>query len=496
MSYYLFCMLIDLAQQYDPSKIQYLRDLWEKVVLQLAANHDHKKIFSFLNKVGVVDIDEKEKLVYIWVSNEFVLTQVKKIFQKDLKEAVNVVYNPQFSIKLMVYPPFLNGSDLHINLKKLLHVKDDDLVPVSLKQEVKHELTDHFGILFDPVFRFDTFVVGANATMAFSAAKAVSENPGQVYSPLFLYGNVWLGKTHLMQAIGNEIMHQHPEKVVVYLPATKLIDEIVASVRGNKLQSLYKKFDGVDVLMVDDIQFLAEKEKTQEIFHTIFNDFQQQKKQIILSSDRPPKELIHIEPRLKSRFSLGLIVDIKSPDFETRVAILQTKLATKGEYLDSVLLELIAKYVKDNVRELEWALNILLTRKKIFHTDIAEQDVKECLKTLGYSLESDTTSYVAVQNTKWVQNFGQLVEMVAQYYAISVQDLKSESRKKEITLPRQMLMFFAKKYFRWTLEKIGDYFGGKNHASVIYAIENVEKKLKIDDDARHDYQVFSDWLEK
>ncbi|HCB51954.1 TPA: hypothetical protein DEP21_05335 [Patescibacteria group bacterium] len=172
-----FFMLIDLAQQYDPSKTQFLRELWEKIILQLATSHDHKKIFSFLNKVGVVDIDEKEKLVYIGVSNEFVLTQVKKFFQKPIKEAVNVVYNPQFSIKIIVYPPFLNGSDLHIDLKKLLHVKEElKEIPV-LKPTVKHGLVDHFGILFDPVFRFDTFVVGAHTTIAFSAAKAVAEEP-------------------------------------------------------------------------------------------------------------------------------------------------------------------------------------------------------------------------------------------------------------------------------------------------------------------------------
>jgi chromosomal replication initiator protein len=181
----------------------------------------------------------------------------------------------------------------------------------------------------------------------------VAEEPGQVYNPLFLYGSVGLGKTHLMQAIGNAIMERFPEKVVVYLPATKLIDEIVSAVRGNKVSNLLKKFEEVDVLLVDDIQFVAEKEKTQEIFHNIFNDFQLAKKQIILSSDRPPKELVHIEPRLKSRFALGLVADIKAPDFETRVAILQSKLISKGESVDFNFLELIAKHVKDNVRELE-----------------------------------------------------------------------------------------------------------------------------------------------
>lgn len=235
-----------------------------------------------------------------------------------------------------------------MNIKATPKVED-----THIKKSMRNQLTDYFGILFDSAFRFDNFVVGANNNIAFSSSRATAEHPGQTYNPLFLYGNVGLGKTHLMQAIGNEIMEKFPDKCVLYLPTSKLIDEIVAALRSNKLPNLLKKFEEVDVLLIDDIQFLADKEKTQEIFYNIFNDFQLKKKQIILSSDRPPKELIHIEPRLKSRFALGLVADIQAPDFETRIAILQSKLEGKGESLDFDFLELIAKHVKDNVRELE-----------------------------------------------------------------------------------------------------------------------------------------------
>jgi chromosomal replication initiation ATPase DnaA len=170
-------MLIDLVQQYDLEKINYLRNLREKVILQLAKEHDHKKLFSFLNKVGIVDIDEKEKNVYIGVSNEFVLTQVKKFFGKSLKETIESVYNQQFGIKIIIYPPFLNGSELLLNLKKILKVTDAHIEPLLSRKEVKNQLSDHFGILFDPVFRFSSFVVGSNVTIAFSAARAVAEQP-------------------------------------------------------------------------------------------------------------------------------------------------------------------------------------------------------------------------------------------------------------------------------------------------------------------------------
>lgn len=492
-------MLIDVVEQYDAEKIALFRGIWERTLLHLAQQQDHKKILSFLCKVGILDLDEHDKIVVFGVPNEFILTQVKKFFAKPLKESINEVYNDQFSVKFIVYSKFSSNNDLLIDLKKLLNIKEvkkSELM--SEKKTIKSELSEFFGILFDPKFTFATFVVWATNNIAFSAAKAVTANPWQAYNPLFLYGSVGLGKTHLMQAIGNEIMAKFPDKVVVYLPTSKLIDEIVTAIKSNKLTNVLKKFDDVDVLLIDDVQFLADKDKTQEIFHNIFNDFQLKQKQIILSSDRPPKELVHIEPRLKSRFALWLVADIKSPDFETRIAILQSKLMNKWEDLDFHLLEILAKHIKDNVRELEWALNILLSRKAVLHKEVDEQDVYECLKTLWYKVEhtADATQTAVASNTKWTKNFDLLVDMVAQYYGISVQELKSESRKKEITNARQILMLLAKKYFSWTLERIGDHFGGKGHAAVIYAINNTEKKLKKDQDMSHDYEVFVDWLGK
>jgi chromosomal replication initiator protein len=301
-----------------------------------------------------------------------------------------------------------------------------------------------------------------------------------------------------MQAIGNEITANDPKKVAIYLPATKLVDEIVQAIRGNKLNTLMRKFDDVDALLIDDIQFLAGKDKTQEIFHNIFNDFHMKKKQVIMSSDRPPKELIDIESRLRSRFALGLVADIQAPDFETRIAILEAKLEAKQETIDTEFLSLIAQHIKSNVRELEGALNILLTRKKLSGNETSADDVQACLQTLGYTPSSSraTVEEASLHNKKSDQSFDNIVEMVANYYALSVAELKSDCRKKEITTARQILMLIAKKYFKWTLEKIGEYFGGKNHATAIYAIGNIEKKLKTDETILHDYQIFMEWVEQ
>lgn len=490
-------MLIDIVEWYDKDKKQFLLWIWEQTVLNLATKCDTKKIFAFLKNVWIVNIDEHEQKVYVWVSNEIAMTSIKKFLGKQIKEAIKTVYNPQFDVDFVIYTPFLNWWDLVLDLKKVLNLKEDKKAK-TIEPKIKNKLSEFFGILFDPKFTFDTFVAGANNNFAFSAAKAVADNPWTAYNPLFLYGNVGLGKTHLMQAIGNKIMADNPQKVVVYLPTSKLIDEIVEALKKNNLNTLLSKFDSVDALLLDDVQFLSGKDKTQEVFHNIFNDFESKQKQIILSWDRPPKELINIEPRLKSRFWKWIVVDLKAPDFETRIAILQSKLEAKEESIDYDLLEIIAKYITNNVRELEWALNTLLTRKKLMWTELKEDDVIDCLRTLWYIAAENTIEEgtIAEMNTKSAQNFGKIVEMAAQYYGLSVSDLKSDSRKQEITIARQLLMLIAKKYYGWTLEKVWDYFGWKNHASVIYAINNIEKKLKSNKELAHDYNVFVERVEQ
>jgi len=491
-------MLIDIVDQYDSEKKQYLKELRTKVVLQLSTQQDHKKIVTFLSKAWIINIEDIEKKVYIGFANDFMLSNAKKIFNKNLKEAIQTVYNPQYSVEYITYPPFSNRNDLLIDLWELLNIKPTKKKNLDPDEEwITDKLTGYFWILLDPSFRFDNFIAWSNNQFAYSAAKAVAENPWNAYNPLFIYWNVGLGKTHLMQAIWNEIISNNPDKVVIYLPATKLIDEIILAIKKQNLNWLMRKLDDVDALLIDDIQFLAWKDKTQEIFHNIFNDFHSKKKQIIFSSDRPPRELTEIEPRLKTRFAIWLVADIQAPDYETRIAILQSKLEIKQETIDPELLAIIAQNITSNVRELEWALNILISRKNLSWIEMTEKDVYECLKTLWYSPKS--ASFVwnpNDQNINSKKNFDTIVEMVANYYWISVAELKSDSRKKEITTARQILMLIAKKHFRRTLEKIWMYFGWKNHATAIYAISNIEKKLKSDEDIQQDYRIFMERVEQ
>lgn len=519
-------MLFDIIDSYDDAMKDQLIQLWSDVIVQLNIHNDPKKILSFLNKCAVIGIDEKEHQVHIWCPNEFVYMQVKKFFKKDLNNAISDIYNPIYKANIIVY----NGlhsweSELQIDISKIIkqrpNTSPNKTTPTMpwpqeapLEVQIKTWLEHYFWILFEKKYSFDNFVVGATNELAYSAGQAIAENPGEVYNPFFIYGEVWLGKTHLMQAIGNHIIANKSDLTVVYLPTSKLIDRIIHAVRFNKLDTLKEKLESVDVLMLDDIQFLAGKEKTQEIFHNIFNDFVSRKKQIVITSDQAPKALTLLEPRLQSRFSLWLIADIKAPDSETRIAILRSKLAKKDETLDDKHLDIIASSVTSNIRELEWALNIIITRKQLLKKEITDTDVINALETLGIEdirssqapeldtqanfvdappispVDENTTYSIQGSSPTALQGIEQTLAWVADYFGLKLKVIRWDSRLKEISFARQCCMYIAKTRFHRSLQKIWDYFGGKNHSSVIYAIKTFEKYLKAHPEMKKTVESF------
>lgn len=491
-------MFENIIENYDEKKLEYLKNIWQKIILKLVLEEDEKKILSFLNKSWVVQIDDKSQKVFIWLSNEFFVAQVKKIFQKSLNRVIKEVYNPSFSVAFTIFDKFQSWRHpLQLNLQKFLWTKktknQKDIY--TFNKSFTNVLEKFSKNNLDYWYRFDTFVVWRSSQLAYSAAMAVSENLWKVHNPLFIYGWVWLWKTHLLQAIWNYTLKNHPDKVVLYMQTTNLIDDIVEAIRKNKVNSFVRQFKEVDMIIFDDIQFLQDKERTQEIFHNIFNDFYSAKKQIVLTSDRPPKELVTLQARLRSRFARGFVVDIKQPDLETKLAILQKKLIEKWEENISIdFLEIIWKAINNNVRELEWALNLLITRRKMFG-ELQEQDVYDTLETLWYKKSKSntiSTQTASRQNSKSKKNFSEIVEYVANYYDIPVNDIKWRSRKKEISMARQMLMTIWKKYFDRTLEKIWTYFWWKNHASVLYSINTFERHLKNDKKIYNDYMIITE----
>lgn len=469
-------------------QLQHYRTIWLDIIKYLETQTDPKKIVSFLGQACISEINEESLTIVIGVPNEFILVQVKKFFGELLQQAVREVYNSQYGASIKVVSTI---HDHHpVDLKKVL-LFDSQTQPQSSKSSTQlsgsqesqdaltRSLTDYFGVLFDRRFQFENYIVWANNEFAYTLMERITQSPGQEYNPFFLHGHVWLGKTHLLQAAANRIIEKYPDKVVVYLPTPKIVDDIITAIKKNKLDQYKKKFEWVDVLIVDDVQFLANKDKCQEIFFTIFNDFIQHRKQLILSGDRPPRELTLIEARLTTRFALGTTCEISMPDFETRSAILQSKAEVKELTLSTDLIDLIAKTIVDNVRELEWAINTLATKHHILHREIVYEDVIECLSMLWYQTQRWSTSTSATVHAVWPR-IDEVVAAVCDTRDVSWEELTSDSKKKQVSVPRQCAMYCAKHHFGWTFERIGEYFGGKHYSSVMYAIETFGNNMKSD----------------
>jgi chromosomal replication initiator protein len=319
----------------------------------------------------------------------------------------------------------------------------------------------------NPRYTFDTFVVGASNQFAHAAAKAVAEQPSKSYNPLFLYGGVGLGKTHLMQAIGHDLRRRNPALRLTYISAEKFTNEVIASIRFERMAALRDRFRNMDVLMVDDIQFIATRERTQEEFFHTFNALYDQQKQIVISSDCPPKDISAIEERLRSRFEWGLIADIQPPDLETKIAILQKKADNERVHLPDDVAEYIARSIKSNIRELEGALIRLMAYGSLTGAEINLPTAQQVLKNI-----------IEIQEKK--VTIEQIQKAVGEVYGLRAQDLKMRSNSKVIAFPRQVAMFLVKQLTSASLPEIGKQFGGKHHTTVLHSINKIELLRQTD----------------
>ncbi|HLI55681.1 MAG TPA: chromosomal replication initiator protein DnaA [Actinomycetota bacterium] len=331
-------------------------------------------------------------------------------------------------------------------------------------------------------FKFSGFVVGNNSRFAHAAAKAVSESPGNHYNPLFLYGGVGLGKTHLMHAIGHQVRANHPKKRVAYLTSEHFINEVVASIQTGKMGEFRHKYRTVDVLLIDDIQFLAGKDRTKEEFFHTFNALHEINKQIVISSDRPPKEIPTLEDRLRSRFEWGLIADIQPPDFETRLAILRSKLGSTAGLVPEEVLVFIAHKVQKNIRELEGALTRVLAFAAIHQRQIDEEEAA--------SLLSD----IIPAGSRRPMTIDHIQAVVADYYNVSLEDMKGKRRDKHIVFPRQIAMFLVREETPSSLPVIGQAFGGRDHTTALHSIDKITNEAKEDDRLRAELQTLRERL--
>jgi chromosomal replication initiator protein len=321
----------------------------------------------------------------------------------------------------------------------------------------------------NPRYTFEAFVIGSGNQFAHAAAQAVAERPSKAYNPLFLYGGVGMGKTHLMQAIGHEVKRRQPQSAICYISSEKFINELINSLRYDRMISFRDKFRNVDVLLIDDIQFLANKERMQEEFFHTFNALHDSMKQIVIASDRPPKELAEIEDRLRSRFEWGLIADIQPPDLETKVAILQKKAESEHVSLSTDLALYIASNVRTNVRELEGALIRLMAYCSLTGAEINLATAQQVLKNFIDS-QARKVTIDAIQKA------------VAEQFGLRVNEIKAKSNSRAIVFPRQVAMFLAKQMTEASLPEIGRQFGGKHHTTVMHSIEKIEEQRQGDKD--------------
>jgi chromosomal replication initiator protein len=321
----------------------------------------------------------------------------------------------------------------------------------------------------NPRYTFDAFVIGSGNQFAHAACQAVAERPSKAYNPLFLYGGVGMGKTHLMQAIGHEIKKRLPQAAICYVSSEKFTNEMINSLRYDKMTSFRDKFRNVDVLLVDDIQFLAQKERTQEEFFHTFNALHESMKQIVIASDRPPKELAEVEDRLRSRFEWGLIADIQPPDLETKVAILQKKAEQERVTLPTDVALYIASNIRSNVRELEGALIRLVAHASLTGGEITQSYAQQVLK-----------NFIDSQARK--VNIEQIQKAVAEQFGLRLVEIKAKNNSRAIVYPRQIAMYLAKHLTEASLPEIGRQFGGKHHTTVLHSVEKIDEQRKNDKD--------------
>ncbi len=333
----------------------------------------------------------------------------------------------------------------------------------------------------NPKYVFDTFIIGKNNELAHAASLAVAKNPGTQYNPLFIYGGVGLGKTHLMHAVANKLISENPRAKVLYLTSEKFTNDYINAISTKKMDDFKQHYRTVDMLLIDDIQFIAGKEGTQEEFFHTFNELRDKGKQIIITADRLPKEIPAIEARLVSRFEWGMVADIQAPDLETRMAILRTKLLKRGTNLPEEIVYYIAENIQSNVRELEGALNRLLVFQDMENRIVSLEQAQSMLQGM-------------MNNKKKGVTVKKIVSLVAEFYNVTGEDLIKQSRRQEFVKPRQIAMFLARQELSSSFPSIGEFFGGRDHTTVMHAVEKIQNMLTEKESFKQEVDLILDKL--
>ncbi len=423
-----------------------MNSLWTKICTAIKPKIGEMAFDAWLRPISA-KTEEAAKLLVLEFSNDFSKDWVVQHYGLLLVDALKNV-DPGLSIEYRVNPSLAPKS-----------------TSASRRAPTAEKPVE--GFVLNPKYTFENFIIGPSNRFTHAACVSIAESPAKAYNPLFIYGRAGLGKTHLMQAICHKIKEHSPQTKFYYIPSEKFTNELIAAIQHRSTQAFREKFRNVDVLLIDDIQFIANKEATQEEFFHTFNTLYDAHKQIIISSDRPPKEIQKLEERLVSRFAWGLVTDIQPPDLETRVAILKKKIENESIAIPDEVIFFIAEAIKTNVRELEGALVRTIAYSLLQEEKITLDMAKGVLK----DLVKEASKQISIENIQRV---------VAEHFKVQVADLKTKKRIKSVVLPRQVSMYLARELTGFSLPEIGKYFGGKDHTTVLHAHKKIQQALTDD----------------
>ena len=431
-----------------------LKNLWDKTLDIIKSELSEVSFNTWIKSCEPMSISSDT--IKISVPNSFTQDILDKRYKDLVINSIKAVCSKLYTIEFIIM------SDAYDN--------DERNAPEVSKSIV---VNDEMSSILNPKYTFKSFVIGNSNRFAHAASLAVAESPAKAYNPLFIYGGVGLGKTHLMHAIGHYILAGNPNAKVVYVSSEKFTNELINAIKDDKNEEFRNKYRNVDILLIDDIQFIAGKERTQEEFFHTFNALHDANKQIILSSDRPPKEIPTLEDRLRSRFEWGLIADIQVPDFETRMAILKKKADVENLNVANEVMGYIATKIKSNIRELEGALIRIIAYSSLTNREVTVDLATEALKDIISKKQGKHVTIDSIQ------------DVVSSYFNLRVEDLKSQRRTRNVAYPRHIAMYLSRKLTDMSLPKIGEEFGGRDHTTVIHAYEKISENLKTDDSLQH-----------
>ncbi len=430
-----------------------LQSKWDDILKYLIAEYGITEVSynTWLKPLKVYDV--KDNVITILINDERIgppsITVIKKKYELLLKVSIEEILNESYELK------FVLASEIESSEKKKVE-------PAAARR------VSGVPTFLNPRYTFDTFVVGGNNEFARAAALAVAENPGEIYNPLFIYGGVGLGKTHLMHSIAHFVLKQNPDTKVLYVTSEKFTNELIDSIQKKTTAQFREKYRSIDILLIDDIQFIIGKESTQEEFFHTFNTLHESKKQIIISSDRPPKEMLTLEDRLRSRFEHGLMADIQPPDYETRMAILKKKEELDGYKINEDVLKYIASNIKSNIRELEGALTKIVAfsrlKKRELNLLLAEEALKDIISP----------------NEKKIITADLIVDVVAEHYNITPAEIYSKDKSRNISYPRQIVMYLCRKLTDMSVTDIGKALGNRDHSTVLHGYDKVSTDINND----------------